>query len=55
LYSDTGYNSLNEQTITFGLGERESADFIEVTWPSGQVQGLRDISPGQTITITEPS
>ncbi len=55
LYSGTGYNSLNEQTITFGLGERESADFIEVTWPSGQVQGLRDISPGQTITITEPS
>ncbi len=55
IYSGIGYNSLNEQTITFGLGKRDSVDRIEVTWPSGQVQELTDLEPGQTITITEPS
>lgn len=55
LYSGTGYNSLDEQTITFGLGNRRDVDLIEVTWPSGTVQKLETPAPGRTVTITEPS
>ncbi|MGH9862082.1 MAG: ASPIC/UnbV domain-containing protein, partial [Candidatus Acidiferrales bacterium] len=37
----------------FGLGARTQADSLEVRWPSGQVDRLRDVAAGQTIRIEE--
>lgn len=53
LFSATGYNSADDATLIFGLGPRSQVDLIEVTWPSGSVQTLRDVAAGQTLTITE--
>jgi hypothetical protein len=54
LYSSTGYNSVDDPALIFGLGHRDKIDSVEVTWPSGTVQRLNDVSPGQTVEITEP-
>ena len=53
IYSSTGYNSVDDPALIFGLGKRDSVDSIEVIWPSGIVQRLDNVSPGQTVTITE--
>ena len=54
LYSSTGYNSVDDPALIFGLGHRDKIDSVEVTWPSGTVQRLDNVSPGQTVEITEP-
>ncbi len=54
LYSATGYNSVDDPALIFGLGDREEIDSVEVIWPSGTLQRVDDVSPGQTLTITEP-
>lgn len=43
----------NSTIANFGLGAQTVADEIQVTWPSGVVQILRDISADQLITIDE--
>ena len=53
LFSATGYNSADDPTLIFGLGRRDQADLVEVTWPGGKVQALRNVEAGQFLTITE--
>lgn len=48
-----GYNSASDPRLLFGLGPNDSIDYIEITWPSGIVQTIDDVNPGQTVTITE--
>ncbi len=48
-----GYNSANDPRLLFGLGQSDTVDLIEVTWPSGIVQTIGSAAPGQTITVTE--
>jgi hypothetical protein len=48
-----GYNSANDPRLLFGLGQNDSVDIIEVTWPSGVVQTVGGVAPGRTVTITE--
>jgi hypothetical protein len=49
-----GYNSANDPRLLFGLGANNSIDYIEITWPSGVVQKVDGVEPGNTVTITEP-
>ena len=37
----------------FGLGDRERVDEVEIRWPSGTVQRLRDIAADQILTVRE--
>ena len=53
LRSGSGYLSASELVLTFGLGQRQQADEIELDWPSGQVDRLSAISAGRTITVRE--
>jgi len=53
LRSGSSYLSASELALTFGLGQRERAEAVEIRWPSGQVDRLSDIPAGQTITVTE--
>src|SRR5258706_1943828 len=53
LRSGSSYLSSSEPVLTFGLGQRDKADTIEIRWPSGQVDHLSNVSAGQTITVTE--
>ncbi len=53
LRSGSSYLSQNELVLTFGLGARTQADSVEVRWPSGQVDRLRDVAAGQAMRIEE--
>ena len=48
-----GYNSGNDQRLLFGIGQNELIDSIEVTWPGGHTQILKNQEPGQTIRIVQ--
>ena len=48
------YLSQPELTLHFGLGPAESVDRIEVRWPSGRVQELREVGADRLLRIEEP-
>jgi enediyne biosynthesis protein E4 len=50
-----GYNSTNDPTLLFGLGERTSIDTITVRWPSGSVQTIKAPRTKRLVTIVEPA
>jgi enediyne biosynthesis protein E4 len=51
--SGSSYLSQSELVATFGLGQRDKADAIEIQWPSGQTDKLTNINAGQTVTVEE--
>ena len=50
----SSYLSMDSINLEFGLGQADEIDTIEVLWPSGRTQTLRDIAANQTLEITEP-
>jgi len=50
----TGYASSSDKRVHFGLGASTRIREIELRWPSGQVQVLRDVRADQILKITEP-
>jgi hypothetical protein len=42
----SSYLSQSELTLTFGLGKRDSAQRIEIEWPSGQKQEFQSVHAG---------
>jgi hypothetical protein len=50
----SGYLSSSDKRIHFGLGKEQSVKFIEIRWPSGNVQTLRNIPADQILQIDEP-
>jgi hypothetical protein len=55
LHSGSSYLSQSELALTFGLGQRDRADALEIRWPSGQIEKLSNVAAGQTVTIKEGS
>ena len=53
LRSGSSYLSASELVLTFGLAQHESAEVVEVLWPSGQTDHLSNVAVGQTIVVTE--
>src|SRR5437588_8931395 len=53
LHSGLSYLSASELVLTFGLGQHDKADSIEIRWPSRQLDRLSAIPAGATITVTE--
>lgn len=51
--SGSSYASGSDKRLLFGLGQHTKVDRIEVRWPGGITQQVRDISCNQTIIITE--
>jgi hypothetical protein len=49
----SSFCSQSELPLTFGLGAAATAARVEITWPSGRVDGLTDVPGGQTITVEE--
>jgi len=49
------YLSSSDKRAHFGLGASKQADSIEIHWPSGIVQTLKNISADQILTINEPT
>jgi enediyne biosynthesis protein E4 len=55
LTSGSSYLSSSELVLTFGLGQNANAQEVEVHWPSGLVDHLKNVSGGQTVTVKEGS
>ncbi len=50
----TSYLSHNSLELEYGLGSYEVAERIEITWPDGQKQTLKDVSADQILEIRKP-
>lgn len=53
LRSGSSYLSQSELILTFGLGSAHQADAIDIAWPSGTHETIKNIAAGERITITE--
>ena len=49
------YQSQVERPVTFGLGEFETVDAVEITWPSGRRQTVTVESVDQQMDVVEPA
>lgn len=53
--SQSSYYSHNDLRLHFGLGENTRADQVEIRWPNGQTEIIKDIAANQIVTIKEGS
>jgi enediyne biosynthesis protein E4 len=51
--SGGSYISQNDLRIHFGLGKAEQVDLLEIRWPSGQVDAIKDVKANQLIFVKE--
>jgi hypothetical protein len=51
--SGGSYISQNDLRVHFGIGKAEKVDVLEIHWPSGQVDTLKDIKTNQLIFVKE--
>jgi len=49
-----GYASASEKRVHFGLGADRTARDVEIRWPSGIKQVLKDVAAGQVLAVKEP-
>ena len=50
-----GYASASDSRVHFGLGKNEKIKELEIRWPSGIKQILKDVAGDRIITIEEPA
>jgi hypothetical protein len=53
VHSGSSYCSQSELTLTFGLGQGAEASSVEIIWPSGQHDSLKNLKANNTYTIEE--
>jgi hypothetical protein len=53
--SGGGYFSQNDLRVHFGIGKAEKVDVLEIRWPSGQVDTIKDVKPNQVVYVKEGS
>jgi hypothetical protein len=51
--SGGGYFSQSDLRIHFGLGKAEKVELLEIRWPSGKVDKLKDLRPNQVVYVKE--
>ncbi len=51
--SGGSYISQNDLRVHFGIGKAEKVDLLEIRWPSGAVDTLKDVMPNQMIVVKE--
>jgi hypothetical protein len=51
--SGGSYISQNDLRVHFGLGKAEKAEILEIRWPSGQVDTLKDVKANQLVYVKE--
>jgi len=50
-----GFMSSSDKRVHFGLGEESKVASVEIRWPSGIKQTLKDIDADQLLKIDEPA
>ncbi|HEX2599200.1 MAG TPA: ASPIC/UnbV domain-containing protein, partial [Terriglobales bacterium] len=53
--TSAGYASSSAGPLHFGLGSETTAETVEIHWPSGTVQLLRNVAADRTVGVTEPA
>jgi hypothetical protein len=53
VHSGSSYCSQSELTLTFGLGNQTVAEHVEIAWPSGERDILKNVPVNSTYTIEE--
>jgi hypothetical protein len=53
--TDGGYLSSSDPRVHFGLGAQTSATEVEIHWPSGIVQTLKNVEADRILTVDEPN
>ncbi|HZD30757.1 MAG TPA: ASPIC/UnbV domain-containing protein, partial [Candidatus Angelobacter sp.] len=48
-----GYASSSARPVHFGLGKEDVADLVEIHWPSGTVQQLRNVAGDRILLVKE--
>ena len=51
--SGGGYLSQNDLRVHFGIGRATKVELLEVHWPSGQVDTLKDVAANQLVFVKE--
>jgi enediyne biosynthesis protein E4 len=51
--SGGSYISQNDLRVHFGIGKADKVELLEVRWPSGAVDTLKDLKPNQMIVVKE--
>ena len=51
--TSAGYASSSDGPVHFGLGADDTAQSIEIHWPSGTVQTLKDIRADRVLAVKE--
>jgi hypothetical protein len=51
--SGSSYLAQNDLRVHFGLGAAARADQLEITWPSGRVEQLKNLPVNHIITVHE--
>jgi hypothetical protein len=49
----SSYQSQNDTRVHFGLGKASSVDRLELRWPSGTLDALKDLTTDQILTVRE--
>ena len=52
--TSTGYAASSDPRVHFGLGASHLIREIEIRWPSGTRQLLRDVTADRILEVTEP-
>lgn len=53
--TSTGFGASSDRTAHFGLGPDNTADLIEIEWPSGRKQRLTGVNVDRCLNVEEPS
>ena len=51
--SGSSYYSQHDLRLHFGLGRADRADLVEIAWPSGVKEALRDVPAGHLHLVRE--
>jgi len=51
--SGGSYISQSDLRVHFGLGKADKVELLEIRWPSGQVDTLKDVKANQLIVVEE--
>jgi hypothetical protein len=49
-----GYASSSSGPVQFGLGTNSSVDVVEIHWPSGIIQQMKDVAADRVVVVKEP-
>ena len=53
--TSVGLMSSSDPRVHFGLGDESRVALLEIRWPSGIIQQMRDLRANQTIRVDEPA